>query len=293
MWKEQGAPPRAMLGLRGPRVLCGWNWGLVCPHSWPSTACCVPPGPWLWGEGSRPRSAEDQPGRGPLPRQWDQGQVPGPGQAGPAAEEAGQEAGRTDRPEAEQEEGEGQVRRAPCRPRGLWDQRDLQCLSLPGGGSTRSRGSQTHIGPRPRGEVPAKDPAMSFSDDSGQGGEAGGSQPRPLFRAAVGGGSPRALPTPTPRASCKPALQGALWAAAAGSCSPLDWGLGLRPCEGDRRPHGPGWQLPALQVRQDGGRLRASASPGCPHSRLGPQLVCDLTGAGSCLSSLGAAVTPP
>lgn len=90
------------------------------------------------------------------------------------------------------------MRRAPCRPRGLWDQRDLQCLSLPGGGSTRLRGSQTHIGPRPRGEVPAKDPAMSFSDDSGQGGEAGGSQPRPLFRAAVGGGSPRALPTPTP-----------------------------------------------------------------------------------------------
>lgn len=90
------------------------------------------------------------------------------------------------------------MRRAPCCPRGLWDQWDLQRLSLPGGGPTRLRGSQTHIDPRPRGEVPAKDPATSCSDEPGQGGEAGGPKPRLLLRAAVGVGSPRACPTPAP-----------------------------------------------------------------------------------------------
>lgn len=39
------------------------------------------------------------------------------------------------------------MRRVPCRLHGLWDQRDLQCLSLPGGSSARSHGSQTHITP--------------------------------------------------------------------------------------------------------------------------------------------------
>ena len=43
------------------------------------------------------------------------------------------------------------MRRAPCRPHGLWvwDQWDPQCLSLPGGGSWQLRGSQTHVVPQP------------------------------------------------------------------------------------------------------------------------------------------------
>lgn len=72
---------------------------------------------------------EDQP-EGPLPRQRDQGQVPGPRQAGPAA-------GRLDK---KLDELTGQRRskrkerraseRAPCCPLDLWDQWDLQRLSF-------------------------------------------------------------------------------------------------------------------------------------------------------------------
>lgn len=121
------------------------------------------------------------------------------------------------------------MRRAPCRPHSLWvwDQRDLQCLSLPDGGSWRLRGSQTHVVPRPRGEVLAEDPAMSCSDEPGQGGEAGRPQPRLLLRAVVMGGSPRAPPPLPPRVSCGPAIRGASWAAAAGACTPLDLDLRL------------------------------------------------------------------
>lgn len=122
------------------------------------------------------------------------------------------------------------MKRAPCCPHSLWvwDQRDLQCLSLPDGGSWRLRGSQTHIVPRPWGEVLAEDPAMSCSDEPGQGGEAGRPQPRLLLRAVVMGGSPCAPPPPLPpRVSCGPAIRGASWAAAAGACTPLDLDLRL------------------------------------------------------------------
>lgn len=42
VWREQGAPPRSTLGVRGSRVLRRQSWGLVCPHSRPNTACCDP-----------------------------------------------------------------------------------------------------------------------------------------------------------------------------------------------------------------------------------------------------------
>lgn len=97
------------------------SWGVRVPEPHDGLDCRavshVPPDPRLRGAGPRPGPAESQPGGGPAPRQWDQGQVPGPSQEGAAAAEAGQEAGRADRPEEEQTEGEGEV--TQVLPRGL------------------------------------------------------------------------------------------------------------------------------------------------------------------------------
>ena len=119
------------------------------------------------------------------------------------------------------------MRRAPCRP------------TASGSGTTGTRsafpflvaapGSCVAARPTssPGREVFAEDPAVSCSFEPGQGGEAGRPQPRLLLRAAVMGGSPQAPPTPAPEGLLQSAIRGALWAAAAGACAPLDLDLRL------------------------------------------------------------------
>lgn len=82
---QDGGAPRDVMWVHGPQAL-------PAPLG-PTLTAVSPPGPRLRGEGSRPCPAEDQPGRSPLRWQRHQGPVPGPSQAGPAPEEAGQEAG--------------------------------------------------------------------------------------------------------------------------------------------------------------------------------------------------------
>lgn len=64
------------------------TWVIPAPFS----GVCSVPGAWLWGEGQGPRTAADQPGRAPVPREWLQGQIPGSHQACPPPAAPGQEA---------------------------------------------------------------------------------------------------------------------------------------------------------------------------------------------------------
>lgn len=121
------------------------------------------------------------------------------------------------------------MRRAPCRPHGLWvwDQRDLQCLSLPDGGSWRLRGSQTHIDPRLRGECLLRTQQRAVLTSQGKAERLGDLSPGCFsgLRSWVGALVPP--PPLPPRVSCGPAIRGASWAAAAGACTPLDLDLHL------------------------------------------------------------------
>lgn len=68
------------------------------------------PGSRLRGEGQGARAAEDQQGRGSLPWERLQRQVPGPRQEGPPPAPPGQEAQRADQPEKEQKERQGEMK---------------------------------------------------------------------------------------------------------------------------------------------------------------------------------------
>ncbi|XP_075019777.1 DNA-binding protein SMUBP-2 isoform X2 [Calonectris borealis] len=64
----------------------------------------------LWGEGQGPRAAEDQQRRGSLSRERLQRQVPGPSQESTSPAAPRQEAQRTDQPEKEQKERQGEMK---------------------------------------------------------------------------------------------------------------------------------------------------------------------------------------
>lgn len=81
----------------------------TCPVSHPCLSS-LSPGSWLWGEGQGARTAEDQQGRGSLPWERLQRQVPGPHQESPPPAPPGQEAQRADQPEKEQKERQGEMK---------------------------------------------------------------------------------------------------------------------------------------------------------------------------------------
>lgn len=96
----RGPPGSSHTNARLPRVPC-------FP---PVSLLSLPPGSRLRGEGQGTRTAEDQQGRGSLPWERLQRQVPGPRQESPSPAPPGQEAQRADQPEKEQKERQGEMK---------------------------------------------------------------------------------------------------------------------------------------------------------------------------------------